>query len=294
MTRDEALTACEGPNRASYMPSIVKIESKSEQKQIENYLFKRLGITENVWIGAKRDEDSSNFEWEDESELHYENWDKNRPSSDRNSNCAQIRADSGKWTDIGCDGRGIVICEKLQMWTFPELLNEFFEWRRHMERSKEELIENLIVKDIRITRLENSLDQISKRLSSLRTDFDDFSSGFVSHYNQTIERLVQQNSQLNRSVSGLYDKTDRLGDGLLALHDECSQGCSGDGQSNEGPTDDQLEDLKKDILREVDSKLDPIRDQLEKTVTDARLEIISYRRTLQIKKKGKWISLGHV
>lgn len=60
MTWEEANTACKGASNGSRM---VAIKFKDEQDFIEDLLFKKQKLVDNVWIGAKRLNNKSEFRY---------------------------------------------------------------------------------------------------------------------------------------------------------------------------------------------------------------------------------------
>lgn len=292
MTREEAKSACD-ETKGAYKSSIVAIRSRVEQRILQNYLYHQLHITEGVWLEAIRENNSSPFKWEDGSYLVYKNWDINRPSGDEESNCAQFDPKTTRWTDISCARKGLVVCQKLQMWTFPELQNEFFEWRQNFEERFEQMFEEIDHKLERIELLEDSLNKLSDKYKDLAQSFDRIDKDVGDRIEKAVKKLEDNSEKTNQRIEALEDKTDRLAEGLVELHKECSAGCSADsGGADSDKTD--IENLRKELIEEINDKVKPIKEKVDESVTDARLEIISWRRTLQIEKKGKWISLGHV
>lgn len=58
-------------------------------------------IGRHYWIGLSNF-NKPNFEWTDGSPFTFANWTTNQPdNSNKNENCAEIRAD-GRWNDINC------------------------------------------------------------------------------------------------------------------------------------------------------------------------------------------------
>ncbi len=95
-----------------FIPKLAKIVTPAEQELLTNSIFKELGIASNVWIGVIRSGNSSQFVWNDGSNIVYENRDKTSPSDDLAKNCV-IRKQgllsanfkdslNGKWKDVSC------------------------------------------------------------------------------------------------------------------------------------------------------------------------------------------------
>jgi len=128
----------------------VSIKSQKEQQFLERYLFETSGVLDSVWISAKRKSDNeTKFEWNDGSELEYKNWIEGYPSSNINRKCTQMQSDynpknltnfvtessnEGKWIDVPCEKTNLVLCEKLQNWSFPQLQKKISGLKKGTER----------------------------------------------------------------------------------------------------------------------------------------------------------------
>ena len=192
-TNDEAISACNEQNikSKSYLPSLVTIKSKEEQTYLQNYLHKELGIVDNVWIGAKRD-NNNRFVWNDGSDIEFSNWAENRPSGDLNNRCAQMLPNdslsSGQWIDTSCERQSLITCEKLQIWTFPDLQKAFLESRRRSDQKINDLNELLKVKDKQIDSLEVSVQQMSSRLTAFISETEVFKNEMLFAVNNSYQQ----------------------------------------------------------------------------------------------------------
>jgi len=93
----EAELACQKDDPTS---SLVSIKYPDEQKFIENHLFDTLKISDNPWIGAKRQIINGlyTFRWSDKSNLEYTNWAPNNPTSATSADCVQLQTSFSKHT----------------------------------------------------------------------------------------------------------------------------------------------------------------------------------------------------
>jgi hypothetical protein len=66
-THDEAEEICnnERLQADSFLPRLVSIKSTAEEEYLIEFVFVTSGIKINVWIGAKRTENGSQFVWND-------------------------------------------------------------------------------------------------------------------------------------------------------------------------------------------------------------------------------------
>ncbi len=155
--RDEAEGKCKEERFQSIIPSLVIIKSEAEQEFLNNLIFNTSGSVDNVWIGAKRNSDNKTFIWEDESEIEFSNWSEGSPSEDVERNCVQmdsqfanlfnsdeklrIQSVEGVWSDVPCKKRNLVLCQKMQVWYFPQLQYEFLVVRKELTDARKELVD---------------------------------------------------------------------------------------------------------------------------------------------------------
>jgi hypothetical protein len=155
--RDEAENYCKEERFQSYIPSLVIIKSRSEQEFVANLVFNISGSFDSVWIDAKRNSDNKTFSWNDGSKIEYSNWSEGSPSEDVDSNCVQINSRfakllssdeiletqsvEGAWSNVPCKKRNLVLCQKMQVWSFPQLQYEFLNARKELKDTKDQLSE---------------------------------------------------------------------------------------------------------------------------------------------------------
>jgi hypothetical protein len=154
VTYEEAEQTCNNQARSSptlnFLPTLVSIKSQEEQQFLEKYLFEKNGALDSVWISAKRKTDNETiFEWNDGSELEYNNWAQGYPTSNTGRKCVQIQSEysfknstnliesstEGKWADIPCERNNLVVCEKLQIWSFPQLQKTLLDIRNNLRQN---------------------------------------------------------------------------------------------------------------------------------------------------------------
>ncbi len=160
-TRDNAEEICDQQRLKtdSYNPTLVSIKSESEQKYLTKYLFDLQNVKETVWIGAKRQQgNSSRFLWHDGSEINFSNWAEGNPIDETERECVEMRSKfgsifsnvselyedniNGRWFNVPCDKNSLVICQKLQTWSFPQLQKTFLDARKELRDSLNNLRQN--------------------------------------------------------------------------------------------------------------------------------------------------------
>jgi hypothetical protein len=100
--------------------SLISIRFQEEQEFISNF-FKTNKIADNVWIGVKYT--SNKYKWTDDSDLVFTNWAEGSPKN-KTDHCVQLQADEtsfGKWSDVLCNKKNLVVCQKMQTWSLSHL-----------------------------------------------------------------------------------------------------------------------------------------------------------------------------
>lgn len=125
---EEAESFC----KQKYGANLVSIGVKDKQKFLENFL-KSQGIVDYVWIGLKYESDDD-YVWSDNAEFHYSNWASGSPKNDPHY-CVQMNTDDaefGKWVDVFCAKKNLVLCEKVQSWSLSQLQNEVMNIKQNL------------------------------------------------------------------------------------------------------------------------------------------------------------------
>ena len=68
----------------------------------------------NIWIGLDDLQNEGDFHWSDDSELDgWTNWSPKQPNNagKKGEDCVAILAKNGKWNDLACGKRQLVVCE---------------------------------------------------------------------------------------------------------------------------------------------------------------------------------------
>lgn len=92
---------------------LITVSVAEEQEFVENFL-KSNNVVDNIWIGLKYVTVNNDYEWSDGTELHYTNWGEGSPKNDPDY-CVQMQTevtDFGKWNDVTCSRKNLIICEK--------------------------------------------------------------------------------------------------------------------------------------------------------------------------------------
>jgi hypothetical protein len=116
-TYEDAEKTCHQQENSS---SLVSIRFQEEQEFITN-LFKTHKAANDVWIGVKYN--NNKYKWNDDSDLVFTNWAQGSPKN-KTDHCVQMNSDEtsfGKWSDVLCDKKNLVVCQKRQTWSLSRL-----------------------------------------------------------------------------------------------------------------------------------------------------------------------------
>lgn len=96
--------------------SLMSVDSEEKQHFIENF-FKSKNVVDYVWLGLKYSEDNG-YQWSDDTPFDFSNWAAGSPKND-SAYCVEVHTeeeDYGKWSEVLCSKKNLVLCEKLQPW----------------------------------------------------------------------------------------------------------------------------------------------------------------------------------
>jgi hypothetical protein len=126
-THDEAERICREDES-----NLLRIHSLEEQKFLNEFIFNKSKIVDNVWIGAKFIDQK--FRWEDYSEMSFTNWAAGSPKN-RTDYCTQMHSDPesiGKWVDELCMKKYAVACQKMQNISLSRLHEIVLELKKNL------------------------------------------------------------------------------------------------------------------------------------------------------------------
>jgi len=131
--------------------TLLAIRSQEEQDFVQQYLLKRNKVVDNVWLGAKIDHEGL-YKWEDNSNLSYSNWANGRPQN-VSDHCVEFVSEEpmlGKWIDVSCKKKNLVLCQRMPTWTLPRLQEamvimrkQFNEAMMTMKKQLEEALDKM-------------------------------------------------------------------------------------------------------------------------------------------------------
>ena len=225
-----------------------------------NYVFNISGVKANVWIGVKRKESSNQFVWDDGSIFDFTNWTKGSPSEEVGKDCVEmqsmftrefsnisnlnLRSINGEWKDVSCESENIILCQKLQTLSFPQLQKSFLEVRKELSDARNQLSDT-----------KNELRYIQHELNDTRHEISD-----IRH------ELNDTRLELNDTRHEMSDIRHELNDTRLELND----------------TRHEISDIKRE-LNDTRHEMSDIQHELNDTrleLNDTRHEMSNIRHEL--------------
>lgn len=112
LTYEEAKTLC----RKEFRGDLLSVDFREKQAFLERYM-KANRIVNNVWIGLEPQKDGT-YKWSDGTTFNFNNWGAYSPSNN-SKYCVQMQTNVGsgygKWSDVPCNKRNSVVCERNQI-----------------------------------------------------------------------------------------------------------------------------------------------------------------------------------
>lgn len=149
------LTCASIPTEPVNTASLLSIKSQPEQDFMNSWLFQELGVLNSIWLDGVRF-NTTHFVWEDGDSMSFLNWDDGYPTNQTAENlCMEMSpksgrreigaTDDGKWKDVPCSKRNLVVCEKKPMLTVPELQDIVFQLRDNPGKGTKQLCKNMYI-----------------------------------------------------------------------------------------------------------------------------------------------------
>ncbi|OXA54964.1 Alpha-N-acetylgalactosamine-specific lectin [Folsomia candida] len=139
-TKEVAEETCASiPTEPLNTSRLISIKSQPEQDFLNAWIFQELGVLNSIWLNGDRLNDS-HFVWRDGDWMSFTNWDDGFPTNQTANLCMEMSpkagrqgeldaTEDGKWKDVPCSKRNLVVCEKNPTLTVPELQEILFQLR---------------------------------------------------------------------------------------------------------------------------------------------------------------------
>ncbi|OXA48061.1 uncharacterized protein LOC110855457 [Folsomia candida] len=139
-TKDVAIQTCASiPSEPTNTARLLSIKSQSEQNFLNTWIFQDLGVLNSVWLDGNRFNDTQ-FVRADGDAMSFTNWNDGFPTNQTADNlCIDMSpkkdlmgvgaTENGKWKDVSCSKRNLVVCEKKPMLTVSDLRDIVFQLR---------------------------------------------------------------------------------------------------------------------------------------------------------------------
>lgn len=167
------------------LPRLITIKTQEEQEFIYHVLFKQEKLLDNVWLGMRKEENSSVYKWNDGSEVMFSNWvELNMTEGDRE--CVQMESGrevfpAGKWVKVQCQRRAIVVCERLQTLTQAMIRTMFLNNRLEQKTKEEQWNQKFSILE---KRFEKEIENLKQHHSSNYTESADCRAAGLLRYCQ--------------------------------------------------------------------------------------------------------------
>jgi len=109
---------------------LITIRFQEEQEFISNF-FRTNKIADNIWIGVEYK--NNKYKWNDDSDLIFSNWEQGSPKN-KTDHCVQMISDEnsfGKWSDVLCTKKNLVVCQKMQTLSLTQLQKILFDVKKN-------------------------------------------------------------------------------------------------------------------------------------------------------------------
>ncbi|CAG2119196.1 unnamed protein product, partial [Medioppia subpectinata] len=130
MTYTQSVEFCAGLQALPFSTTLTTIHTADEQSFLTHYLAKVFADGTNVWIGARqRRRSSTGFQWTDGTDMEYSRWLSGEPTNDPGYDCVTMKSmystvgaieTHGEWANVLCGSAHVVLCQRLQYWTYQQ------------------------------------------------------------------------------------------------------------------------------------------------------------------------------
>ncbi len=256
-------------------------------------MFKTHKVVDNVWIGAKYS--SNKFKWTDGSEVSFTNWAEGSPSNTAKKACVQMVPEGssmGKWVDVTCNKKNLVVCQKMQTWSLSRLQETLLDARKELQGSLDDVRKQLKDSEENRKQLKSSLEDARKELQVSLEDVRKQLKDSKKNREQLKSSLENARKELQDSLEDVRKQlkdSEKNREQLKSSHEDARKELQGsledvrkqlkDSEKNREQLKSSLEDARKELqdsLEDVrkqlkDSKTN--REQLKSSLEDARNHI---------------------
>jgi predicted nucleic acid-binding Zn-ribbon protein len=231
-THDEAEIICNQDFRTdSVAPTLVSIKSAAEQEYLTKFVFEISGVEDNVWIGARRLENSNEFVWNDGSFINdfFDNFAVGSPTVDDRRGCVAMqselskqssnmsdldqRAINGKWKDVSCNTKNLILCQKMQTWSLQHLQKTFLDFKKELKDSLKDVTNQLSDTRNQLDDTKNELTNTKNELSSTKNDLTTTKNELTNTKNEltaTKNELTNTKNELTATKNELTNTQNEL------------------------------------------------------------------------------------
>ncbi|CAG2118711.1 unnamed protein product, partial [Medioppia subpectinata] len=149
MTYAQSVEFCAGLQSLPFSTTLVTIHTADEQSFLTHYLTGVFADGTNVWIGARqRRRSRPGFQWTDGTDMEYSRWLSGQPTDAPGYDCVTMKSrylangrvkTDGEWANVLCGLAHVVLCQRLQYWTYQQSQPILMATRRRTNWLSDEL-----------------------------------------------------------------------------------------------------------------------------------------------------------
>jgi len=170
LTFEAAQVLCSTQGSTKYPATLVMVKSAEIQAILEEITSNTF---DSLWLGATYDTGSKEFKWIDGESLTYSNWQDGYPTNSSDTqNCIELRptegrrltAAKGRWANVPCQKRNLVICQKAPTWSLEDAVEEILSLRRQHQDDVDALNAELVKAAGQIQSLREEITVVNSRV----------------------------------------------------------------------------------------------------------------------------------
>lgn len=188
-------------------------------------------LVDNLWLGGKYDNVTTQFRWIDGEPLTYANWADGYPRASNDTDaCIYVRPPNTKtttdaqWEDSTCQRRNLAICQKPLSWTLQDAVNEIIKNRKELEvlnKTLEETVTNLTKTEEELLKTKQELTLTKQDLVSTKQDLSSTKQDLTST-KQDLSSTKQDLSSTKQDLVETKNKVVPVGSIYIEYYNQAS------------------------------------------------------------------------
>ncbi|CAG2102107.1 unnamed protein product [Medioppia subpectinata] len=220
---------CGALKQDPYVPTLAIVKSADEHRFLVDYLSDTFANGIDVWIGARRRTSPADnvpeFKWWDGSALEYSNWLPGAALGVDRADCVAMKSakqwyavsggaqlvDNGVWVNTVCGAHNMVLCQKLQYWSYREIQLQVLADRRRALQTHHDLdtLRNVLDVTANNSATKNIQDEILNEITTLKRNHEQQQAEITQlkidngHHQSTITQHKLEHGQQQSEISKL-------------------------------------------------------------------------------------------